>query len=201
MNATARPIRVVLADRDPLVRLGLRTLLESEGEFDVVGEASDPAAALALAREREPELVVATPRLLELLGDRARPAADEAPHGARAGAERDPRLEELTDREFEIFRLIAHGCSNPELSARLYLAESTIKTHVGRILMKLGARDRVELVMRGYDTGVVGVGGPWHSDDADATRRTTTSRGMTKVEFPLYSENPPREIPRSTTKA
>ncbi|MGG5175465.1 response regulator [Pseudarthrobacter sp. J1763] len=61
----------------------------------------------------------------------------------------------LTAREREIFELIARGESNPQIAAGLYLSEATVKTHVGHILAKLQARDRVHVVMIAYETGVV----------------------------------------------
>ncbi|MGW9414211.1 response regulator [Arthrobacter cupressi] len=68
-------------------------------------------------------------------------------------------VERLTAREREVFELIAQGRSNPEIAADLYLSEATVKTHVGHILAKLGARDRVQVVVIAYETGVVSPGG------------------------------------------
>ncbi|MFF9853719.1 response regulator [Streptomyces litmocidini] len=67
----------------------------------------------------------------------------------------DPRLASLTDREREILTVIGKGWSNTEIAERLHLAESTVKTHVGRILAKTGARDRVQAVILAYDTHLV----------------------------------------------
>ncbi|MFJ6417040.1 response regulator [Paeniglutamicibacter sp. NPDC091659] len=64
-------------------------------------------------------------------------------------------VESLTPREREVFGLIANGQSNPEIAAGLYLSEATVKTHVGHILAKLNARDRVQAVVIAYETGVV----------------------------------------------
>ncbi|MFJ8658596.1 response regulator [Streptomyces sp. NPDC093795] len=67
----------------------------------------------------------------------------------------DPRLTSLTDREREILTVIGQGWTNTEIAERLHLAESTVKTHVGRILAKTGARDRVQAVILAYDTQLV----------------------------------------------
>jgi DNA-binding NarL/FixJ family response regulator len=71
-----------------------------------------------------------------------------ASHGAA-------RLAELTEREREVLVLIGHGRSNSEIAATLFIAEQTVKTHVGKVLAKVGARDRVQAVIFAYDTGLV----------------------------------------------
>ncbi|MEV6103341.1 response regulator transcription factor [Streptomyces sp. NPDC051940] len=71
----------------------------------------------------------------------------------------DARLGVLTDREREVLQAIARGWTNGEIAERFHLAESTVKTHVGRILAKIDARDRVQAVIFAYDTGLVSPSG------------------------------------------
>ena len=217
-------IRVAVADDQPLIRAGLRMIVESQPDMELAGEAEDGAQAVALARSTQPDLMLmdvrmpgmdgiaataavlaeqtatrilmlttfdvdrsvyesmragasgfllkdATPEQL-LAGIRAVAGGDVllAPSLTRRLVERyvrrppvqpDPsRLAVLTDREREVLLEIARGLSNAEIAARLHVSEGTVKTHVGRVLAKLGLRDRVQAVILAYEQGLVTPGGP-----------------------------------------
>jgi len=113
-------------------------------------DAAPPELLNAIRSVHAGDAVVApstTRRLLEhfaqALPDPSAPAANR-------------RLDGLTDRELEVFGMVGRGRSNHEIAAELVLAEATVKTHVGRLLAKTGSRDRVQLVVLAYETGVVG---------------------------------------------
>jgi DNA-binding NarL/FixJ family response regulator len=215
-------IRVLIADDQDLVRLGLRTLLESEDDLSVVGEAADGLRAVELARQLRPDVVLMDVRMPGIDGIEAtrRIAADRALGGTRvvvlttfeldeyvfdalrhgasgflikdtkpaellravrlvAGGEallspsvtrrvvgefanRSPRatkphpqLGALTEREREIVGLVGEGLSNDEIAERLVVSPATARTHVSRAMVKLGARDRAQLVVFAYQSGLV----------------------------------------------
>jgi DNA-binding NarL/FixJ family response regulator len=86
-----------------------------------------------------------TRRLLDRVASRLPPAHDNA----------IPALAELTDRELEVLKLVARGLSNAEIAEKLVVSETTVKTHVSRVLAKLDIRDRVQAVILAYETGLV----------------------------------------------
>jgi DNA-binding NarL/FixJ family response regulator len=217
-----RPITVVIADDQRLLRTGFRVILDAEPDVTVVGEAADGYAAVDVVARRRPDVVLMDIRMPELDGlgaaeriladpqnttavvmlttfdaseyvfkalrvgatgfllkdtpsdrllDAVRVAAagealiapritrrliaDFARASRPAGDGVPPALDELTAREIEVLRLVAQGLSNAEIASELVLGENTIKTHVGRLLGKLGLRDRVQAVVLAYETGLV----------------------------------------------
>ncbi|MER6414152.1 response regulator transcription factor [Streptomyces humidus] len=215
---------VLIADDQPLQRMGVRMLLEGTPGLTPVGEAGHGAEAVRMTAELRPDVVLmdirmpgmdgieATRRIIAA-GGRTRVLIvttfdlDEyAYEGLRAGAGgfllkdarpeelvagihavatgdavvsprltrrlldaythqvlapthtppvENPRLNTLTDREREVLVAIGQGWTNTEIAERLVLTESTVKKHVGRVLAKIGARDRIQAVITAYDTGLV----------------------------------------------
>lgn len=92
---------------------------------------------------------VMAPSTTRRLLDHVLPTLPSAPAGE------DPRLAQLTEREREVLLEIARGATNSEISKTLYMAEGTVKTHIGRLLSKLQSRDRVGLVLFAFETGLV----------------------------------------------
>jgi DNA-binding NarL/FixJ family response regulator len=147
--------REVLA-ASPDVRVVILTTFE-EDEY-IFGALNAGASGFLLKRTRPEELISAiqtiaagdsllSPSVTRRVIDRMarEPAADVSP---------DKRLDRLTPREREVLELVARGLSNREIATTLFVEESTVKSHVKRILMKLGLRDRVQAVIFAYESGV-----------------------------------------------
>ena len=218
-------ISILLADDQPMLRLGFRAVLDAQPDMQVVAEAGDGATAVRMTAATRPDVVLMDVRMPGTDGIEATRqivAADEATRvlilttfdldeyayaGLRAGASgfllknvppaelmsairavasgdavvaprvtrrlldaflpllpdpgaalpagARPELEALTPREREILTELAVGLSNAEIAGRLAVAEGTVKTHVGRLLGKLGLRDRVQAVIYAYEHGIV----------------------------------------------
>jgi DNA-binding NarL/FixJ family response regulator len=147
--------REVLA-QFPDVKVVILTTFE-EDDY-IFGALSAGASGFLLKRTTPEELIAAihtihagdsllspsvTSRVIERMA--ARPAPD---------ASKDARLQELTPRERDVFEQMARGLSNAEIAAELIVEESTVKTHVKRVLSKIGARDRVQAVIIAYESGL-----------------------------------------------
>jgi DNA-binding NarL/FixJ family response regulator len=172
-------IRVVIADDQTLVRAGFRVLVESAADLEVVGEAGDGAEAVEHARRELPDVVLMDIRMPRMDGLEATrrivaldPAGsvrvlvlttfdlDEYVYAAlRAGAS-GFLLKDTPPAD--LLALVARGLSNAEIAELLVVSAATAKTHVSRVLAKLQARDRAQLVMLAYETGLVtpGPGAP-----------------------------------------
>ena len=214
-------ITVLVADDQDLVRIGLRTLLESEDGLEFAGEAADGLGAVAAVRQTRPDVVLMDIRMPGIDGIEAtrRISADRElaatkiivlttfeldeyvfealRHGASGFLLKDtkpaellrairlvagggallspsvtrrvigrfatesarrlkphPQLDTLTEREREIVGLVAEGLSNDEIAERLVISPATARTHVSRAMIKLGARDRAQLVVFAYQSGL-----------------------------------------------
>jgi DNA-binding NarL/FixJ family response regulator len=140
----ARVLMLTMFDLDEYVFGALR-----EGASGFLLKTTPPAELASAIREcHRGELLFAstiTRRLVEAFVQRP-PATDGVPG----------ELAELTERELDVLRALADGLSNAEISAKLFLGEATVKTHVTRILAKLGLRDRVQAVVLAYECGLAG---------------------------------------------
>ena len=148
---------VTAADDDSPVRVLMLTTFDLN---EYVYEALRAGASGFLLKDVPPERLAAgirvvaggeallapsiTKRLIQEFAAVA-PAMPEPPRG----------MDELTARELEVFRCVARGLSNAEIAAELVVSETTVKTHVARLLMKLGLRDRVQAVVLAYESGLV----------------------------------------------
>lgn len=136
-----------------------RVLVLTTYDYDeYVFEALRAGASGFLLKDAPPEALIAAVRAV-VAGDTLLAPGVTKRLIEEFGRRRDqgsvPGLGDLTERELDVFRLVARGLSNAEIAKQLYLGESTIKTHVGRVLSKLGLRDRVQLVVLAYESGVV----------------------------------------------
>jgi len=214
-----RPIRVLVADDQALMRTGFRMILDAQDDIEVVGEAIDGEDAIRQYERLHPDVVVMDVRMPTMDGIRAteRLTAVDPParvlilttfdldqyvyEALRAGASgfllkdrpseelvaavrviaageallapsvtrrlieefaRRPvaaappeGVDELTEREREVLVLMAQGLSNAEIAGSLHVAQTTVKTHVGRVLQKLRLRDRAQAVVLAYESGLV----------------------------------------------
>jgi DNA-binding NarL/FixJ family response regulator len=135
-------------------------VLTTFGEDEVLWGAIEAGAAGFVLKDSSAEDLIAAARAVAGGGawfdPGVAPRVLERYRQVVAPATRDAaRLESLTDREHEVLRLMARGATNGEIAAALYLAETTVKTHVGSIFTKLGVRDRAAAIVFAYDHGVV----------------------------------------------
>jgi DNA-binding NarL/FixJ family response regulator len=211
-------ISVVIADDQPLVRSGLRMILDGEADISVVAEAADGNEAVALILAHQPDVLlldvqmpgtdgiaamkeIATHNvstrvlilttfdldeyvyhamqagasgflLKDMSGEDIVSAVRQVARGTDsllapsvtrrliqrfAAAPQQPstgRLGQLTAREVDVLRLVGRGMSNAEIARELFIGETTVKTHVGRVLMKLGLRDRVHAAIAAHQAGL-----------------------------------------------
>ena len=152
--ATAR----LRARADPIPILVVTTFGEDEMLWGAL-EAGPPASCSRTARGRADRGRTRGRRRRRVVRSRRRPRVLERYRTVVAPAARDEaRLERLTEREHAVLRLMARGATNSEIAASLYVAEATVKTHVGSIFTKLEVRDRAAAIVFAYDHGVVSPG-------------------------------------------
>ena len=149
ITAAGGPARVLILttyDLDRYVYAGLRA-----GASGFLLKDAPPADLLAAIRTVADGAAVLAPSTTRRLIDRFVPLLPDPERTTR----RDNLLGALTDREREVFLLLARGQSNREIASELFLSESTIKIHVGHILAKLNVRDRVQAVVVAYESGLI----------------------------------------------
>ncbi|GAA2556656.1 response regulator transcription factor [Winogradskya consettensis] len=146
--------RQIMAGRDATPRIIILTTFDLD---HYVYAALTAGASGFLLKDVTPEHLVGAVRLVRDGDALLAPSITRrlVERFARGESEPPPDLAGLTKRELEVLALLAQGLSNAELAARLYLSEATVKTHVARILGKLGLRDRVQAVVAAYRTGLV----------------------------------------------
>jgi DNA-binding NarL/FixJ family response regulator len=153
--------RIVAADAGPAV-----LILTTFDRDDYLFAALQAGASGFLLKNGTPEDLIDAVRVLAR-GDallapeitRRVIATFTRPGVSAAAAQDTSRLADLTPREHEVLVLLAAGATNAEIATELFLGETTVKTHVSRVLMKLGARDRTQAVVLAYELGVVRPGG------------------------------------------
>ncbi|WP_353808358.1 response regulator [Agromyces sp. SYSU T00194] len=147
--------RRILADPDATARVVMLTTFDLD---EYVYDALQAGASGFLLKDVPPELLVAGIRAVHAGDSLLAPAVTRRmieTFVARPRATASPDvLAALTDREREVLALLARGRTNGEIARELYVSETTVKTHVGRLLAKLGARDRVQAVIIAYETGL-----------------------------------------------
>ena len=148
--------RVVALDAETPVRVLMLTTFDLN---EYVYEALRAGASGFLLKDVPPEQLVAGLRVVAegealLAPSITRRLIQQFAQVAPPRAEPPKGLDELTARELEVFKLVARGLSNAEIAAELIVSETTVKTHVARMLMKLGLRDRVQAVVLAYESGV-----------------------------------------------
>jgi DNA-binding NarL/FixJ family response regulator len=148
--------RVVAFDSATPVRVLMLTTFDLN---EYVYEALRAGASGFLLKDVPPEQLAAGIRVVAqgdalLAPSITKRLIQEFASAAPAPATPPKGLDELTARELEVFKLIARGLSNAEIAAELIVSETTVKTHVARVLMKLGLRDRVQAVVLAYESGV-----------------------------------------------
>jgi len=144
----------------PEVRVVILTTFEQDDY--IFGALSAGASGFLLKRTRPEELIAAVHTIAAgdslLSPSVTRRVIERTAHQPTPDAARTARLEELTAREHEVLELVARGLSNGEIATALVIEDSTVKTHVKRVLGKLGVRDRVQAVIFAYESGLIGPG-------------------------------------------
>ena len=148
--------RQVMAERAGEVRVLILTTFDLN---EYVYEALRSGASGFLLKDAPAEQLIAGIRVVAdgealLAPSITRRLIEEFARGGRPAAP-PPGLDELTPRELDVFKQVARGLSNAEIASELIVSETTVKTHVARMLMKLGLRDRVQAVVLAYEAGIV----------------------------------------------
>jgi len=152
--------RITQSDGDSLVRVLMLTTFDLD---EYVYDALRAGASGFMLKDVPADQLVGGVRLVAagealLAPSVTRRLIEEFSKGPRSRQEKPAAVDELTPRELEVFTLIARGMSNQEIAEELVVSETTVKTHVARVLMKLGVRDRVQAVVLAYESGLVAPG-------------------------------------------